>query len=397
MNGVSMPGTPSPGAPAPLRWSAFTVGDNLAGVDRRPERFREILGYVAEAEHLGFWGFFFAEHHFHPHGEVPDPWLMVAAAAERTRGGKIRLGPMVSNLAIREPVQVAEQALLANRLSQDRVEIGIGSGNVLREHLAFGLGPDPLARKREAFARAAPRFLAALSGGTVRAEGLPTGAVTIPIAPLSAAPSKVWVAVGQAEAAVRYARDGHPVALGPPFATMTDLTELAAQVAAIRTGLGAGARPRIAAAFPIYVGPHPDEAMMALERFLEIKSDDGVGHLPTGTPPIRPARTARELLRGDLALIGTPPEAARQIARVAGTGITDLFAIPDFGGLDPIAVVPSMEAIARIAGLAGASKRQRRPDFPGVAEAHRAPFRAPISSAVAVQTSGSRRAESGPK
>ncbi len=380
-----------------LRWSVFTVGDNLAGVDHRPERFREILGYVAEAEHLGFWGFFFAEHHFHPHGEVPDPWMMVAAAAERTRGGRIRLGPMVSNLAVREPVQVAEQALLANRLSQDRVEIGIGSGNVLREHLAFGLGPDPLARKREAFARAVPRFLTAVSGRGIPAEGLPSGSVTIPIEPIPGHAPRVWVAVGQPEAAVRFAKDGCSVALGPPFATMPDISELGRQVRAIRAALGADTSLRIAAAFPAYVGPHPDEAVAALDRFLEVKSDDGIGHLPPGTPAPRPGRSAAELVRGGLAIIATPADAPAQVARIAETGITDLFAIPDFGGLDPITVVPSLEALARLAGLAPAAPRQRRAVVPVATGVTRVGPRASISSDVAVHTSGSPIGASAPK
>lgn len=350
MTAPSPPPTPSPLGASP-RWSVFSVGDNLEGPRRRGCRPSELLEYVEEAERLGYWEFFFAEHHFHPHGEVPDPWLMVTAAAERTRGGRIRLGPMVSNLAFRHPVQVAEQALLANALSDDRIEVGVGSGNIPQEHVAFGLHPEPVARKREAFDRALPVFLTILTGGELKVPMLPAGGVRVEIGPPVAPMSRVWFATGNTEAAVRFTSQGHSVALGPPFATMKDLSDLTKIIEGIRAEARAGRNPAIAAAFPTYAGPEPERALDALDEFLVVKSHDGGAHRPTETVAgARPA-SARDLVRKDLALVGTPEAVARQLHRVASTGITDLFAIPDFGGLPPDQVVPSLRALAEVARL----------------------------------------------
>ena len=346
--------TPQPRTTEPagqIRWSLFTVGDNLEGSRRRTSRPAEILEYVEEADRLGYWGFFFAEHHFHAHGEVPDPWLMVTAAAERTRAGRLRLGPMISNLAFRHPIHVAEQALLANALSGDRIEVGVGSGNIPQEHVAFGLYPEPVTRKRAAFEAALPTFLDTLAGRDVSIPNLPAGHVRVAIGPPVTPGSRVWFAVGNVEAAARFASQGHSVALGPPFATMADLSDLADMVRKIRAGVGTATHLALAAAFPMYAGPDPKAALAALDDFLAVKSTDGSAHLVPGGPARARATTARELVERGLALVGTPEEVRRQLDRVARTGITDLFAMPDLGGLPPSLVIPSLRSLAELVRL----------------------------------------------
>jgi alkanesulfonate monooxygenase SsuD/methylene tetrahydromethanopterin reductase-like flavin-dependent oxidoreductase (luciferase family) len=119
----------------------------------------------------------------------------------------------------------------------------------------------------------------------------------------------------------------------------------------IRAGVGPAVAPRIAAAFPAYAGPHRNVALSALDEFIDVKNRDGTAHLPTGSRnPARPA-TAADLVQRGLALIGSPDEVARQVALVAATGITDLFAMPDFGALPPELVVPSLRALAGLAHL----------------------------------------------
>ena len=345
------PSSPPSRPSTALRCSVFTVGDNLEGDERRPGRFLEILDYVAHAAQLGYWGFFFAEHHFDPHGEIADPWLLVTAAAERTRGSPLRLGPMVSNLAFRHPVRVGEQALLAQQIAGQRLEIGVGSGNVLREHVAFGLGPEPAARKRAAFDENLPQLIRVLAG---RPIPLPSGGTAdVPLPSLPNVTEHVWVAAGRIEAAVRFAREGYPIALGPPFATMDGLPSLRDQVAAVRASLPPGRAARIAAAFPVYVGEAEAPALYALDRFLAGKHRDGTAHLPAVDRPPRPTVDAAELVRRNLAVIGRSGPAVRQLKEIAATGITDLFVIPDFGGLAPALVTRSLAEIAAAIGLRG--------------------------------------------
>jgi alkanesulfonate monooxygenase SsuD/methylene tetrahydromethanopterin reductase-like flavin-dependent oxidoreductase (luciferase family) len=66
------------------------------------------------------------------------------------------------------------------------------------------------------------------------------------------------------------------------------------------------------------------------------------------------------LVGRNLAVIGSPSDASEQIREIAAIGITDFFAIPDFGGLRPAAVGRSLEAIARVAGLASVHGSARR-------------------------------------
>ncbi len=69
--------------------------------------FQQILEQVQLAEELGFECFWFTEHHFVLYGgPVPNPAVMMAAAAART--SRIHLGSAISILPPHQPVQLAE-------------------------------------------------------------------------------------------------------------------------------------------------------------------------------------------------------------------------------------------------------------------------------------------------
>lgn len=152
--------------------------------------------------------------------------------------------------------------------------------------------------------------------------------------------------MGQPDAGIRFALAGHSIALGPPFATMRSLSELTSAVSAIRTGAGTDPATRFAAAFPTYVGEDPSIGLEALSRFLEQKHEDGTGHLEAAHRPAPLGLRAEELVRANLAIVGRPEEVRHQVAEIAATGITDLFMIPDFGGLSPDAVLGTLAHFA---------------------------------------------------
>jgi alkanesulfonate monooxygenase SsuD/methylene tetrahydromethanopterin reductase-like flavin-dependent oxidoreductase (luciferase family) len=58
---------------------------------------------------------------------VADPWIMLAAVATAT--GRVRLGPTVTPLARRRPVKVARENAALDRLSGDRLTLGVGLGS----------------------------------------------------------------------------------------------------------------------------------------------------------------------------------------------------------------------------------------------------------------------------
>lgn len=76
---------------------------------------------------------------------APMPTLASIAAATSS----IRLGTMVVNADVRNPVQLAWEAASIDRLSNGRFELGVGAGHTPQEYTAMGLHQGrPVVRKR---------------------------------------------------------------------------------------------------------------------------------------------------------------------------------------------------------------------------------------------------------
>jgi alkanesulfonate monooxygenase SsuD/methylene tetrahydromethanopterin reductase-like flavin-dependent oxidoreductase (luciferase family) len=100
--------------------------------------FQEILEQVELAEELGWECFWFTEHHFLLYGgPVPNPAVMMAAAAARTR--RIRLGSAISILPLHHPLRVAEDYAMVDVVSGGRLEFGIGLGNTALDFQVYGV------------------------------------------------------------------------------------------------------------------------------------------------------------------------------------------------------------------------------------------------------------------
>ena len=62
--------------------------------------------------------------------------MVLAAAAQRTR--RIRLGTAVTLLPLHSPIKIAEEAAIADILSDGRLEFGVGRG-IARRHRQLGM------------------------------------------------------------------------------------------------------------------------------------------------------------------------------------------------------------------------------------------------------------------
>lgn len=88
--------------------------------------------------------------------EVPllEAWTTLAALARET--GRIRIGAMVTNVAVRNPRVLAKSILTVDQVSAGRVEAAVGGGFYPDEHAALGIdfldGPGRGERLREAVA-----------------------------------------------------------------------------------------------------------------------------------------------------------------------------------------------------------------------------------------------------
>jgi F420-dependent oxidoreductase-like protein len=75
-----------------------------------------------------------------------DAWTVVTGLAART--SVLRLGTMVSPVTFRPPAVLANAVATADHISGGRVELGLGTGWMEREHQAFGF-PFPSPRVRQ--------------------------------------------------------------------------------------------------------------------------------------------------------------------------------------------------------------------------------------------------------
>lgn len=102
---------------------------------------------VAEAcERLGFEGLFTSDHYLSVMGARDrgsnDAWTILAALAARTE--RIRLGTLVSPVTFRHPTVLAKVATTVDRISDGRVDLGIGAGWWQDEHRTHGFPFPPV-------------------------------------------------------------------------------------------------------------------------------------------------------------------------------------------------------------------------------------------------------------
>ena len=326
-----------------MRLSAFSiVEENGTGPER--DRYREVLELAASADRLGLDAMWVAEHHFQPGGLCPAPAVLLAAIAARTR--RLRLGSLVSVLPFHEPVETAEQYALVDRLSGGRLNFGVGSGYVPAELEGYGLD---IESKRLRFDRALETILHAWAGRPVRTERERSEPVTLNVRPSRLPP--VWIAVQRREAVRFVAARGFSIAL-IPYATVSDLNELAEEVREFRADLPAGRAAEVSAAFHIYAGEDARTGVSALQRYLDTRQRTGSIHYQEKVRRDPRLANAHALVRSGLAYAGSrdSPDLADWLSRVAATGVDELLGIFDFGGLPVPDGVRSMEAALRALG-----------------------------------------------
>ena len=99
--------------------------------------YHDYLGFLLEAEALGYHGCFLTEHHFTGWGQVSAPLHMLTWLAARTT--TLRLGTAVMVLAWHNPMLLAEQAATVDVLSGGRLDLGVGRGYRHNEFHGFAL------------------------------------------------------------------------------------------------------------------------------------------------------------------------------------------------------------------------------------------------------------------
>ena len=104
------------------------------------------LAYQTTVEHwqffdrLGYDSVWVCDHYLQPSrptGPYFEGWTLLAALAARTE--TIRIGVLVSSNTFRHPALLAKEAVTVDHISHGRLEVGLGAGWYVPEHIAFGL------------------------------------------------------------------------------------------------------------------------------------------------------------------------------------------------------------------------------------------------------------------
>src|SRR3954469_24481561 len=93
-------------------------------------------------EKLGFYAYHLAEHHGTTLGMAPATSVFLSAAIQRTR--TLNFGPLVYLLPLQHPLRLLEEIGMLDQLSGGRLQLGIGRGGAVVEHLRFGLHEEEL-------------------------------------------------------------------------------------------------------------------------------------------------------------------------------------------------------------------------------------------------------------
>jgi alkanesulfonate monooxygenase SsuD/methylene tetrahydromethanopterin reductase-like flavin-dependent oxidoreductase (luciferase family) len=217
------------------------------------ERYAEMLDLIAFGESLGFDVAWLAEIHFGgPFSLLSNPLMAVPAIAQRTR--RIRIGTAVTLLPLHHPLSCAEQAAIADILSDGRLEFGVGRGSIPTQFHGFRV---PVAENRARFDEALEIIRLAWTeerfsyrGAFYEIENL-----SVVPKPVQRPHPPIRVAVHTADSFAHIGDRGLPIYSGT---TTTPLSQLREFMGLYRSHLAAGGHDwgtdQMSLMFPVHVG-----------------------------------------------------------------------------------------------------------------------------------------------
>ncbi|MEM4966418.1 MAG: LLM class flavin-dependent oxidoreductase [Sulfolobales archaeon] len=274
------------------------------GLSKR-EYYEQVAKEIEFAEKLGFRGVWIAEHHFIDYGIVPSTPVYLTYIANRTKS--IRIGPAVSPIVFRNPIQVAEDYSLLDTLSNGRLNLALGSGYLKHEFLGFNI---PIDSKREIFDEGLEIILRLMSGEKVTFHGkyFNYENVGINVLPIQKPYPPIWIAVLRAEAAYHVGRKGFNLMM-IPYATVDKIDDIVPVINAYREGLKENyhKEKEVSLAFHTHASSSFHEAVESSKEYL---------HRYVLSRLYAKRRTLDELYNSGLLLLGGPEDIANQIYKI---------------------------------------------------------------------------------
>jgi len=263
-----------------------------ASGDSEHRRYRDFLAQIELGDTLGFDTVWLGELHFtRGFSILADPLMVLAAAAQRT--SRIRLGTAVTLLPLHNPVKIAEQAAIADILSDGRLEFGVGRGTAPIHYAGYDI---PQEESRERFEEALDFIVGAWTQERFSFEGKYFRArdLTVVPRPLQLPHPPVRVAANSPDTFPLAARR-HLSIFATPLINPPD--KLREGLAVYRCALPAGLDADTALAFPVHVttsrAQARDDCEASLRRFFR---EAGERLRPLGDVDIKTYEAFRQVL-----------------------------------------------------------------------------------------------------
>ena len=319
------------------------------------ELYAHWLEQIDAAEQLGFDSLWVTEHHFRPFGGmIPNPQLLLTAAAQRTR--RLRLGSSVTLLPMHHPIRIAEDFAMLDLLSNGRVNFGAGRGMSAREYATFGAdyetAQERLAEALEMIARAWTQDVLDWEGRHYNYKGL----TLLPKPHQRPHPPIYVTAHRHPENFQMIARRGYHLMTLPWISSNESQKSFVELYRA--TLVEAGHSPEdheVFVMYPAYVGETDEQARTEVQDSWHrwrhfVLTELGIDPSKGAIFEERSRHLSYEAMVADRrAVFGGPETCVRQLQRVSEVlGPTEVGLVFHFGGLSQDRVLKSMECFARL-------------------------------------------------
>ncbi|WP_051871707.1 MupA/Atu3671 family FMN-dependent luciferase-like monooxygenase [Streptomyces sclerotialus] len=326
------------GPPARLSLYFFPQARALAA----PDYYDMMLRACEFADEQGFHAAWFPERHFVDFGgSHPNPSVLAAAAAVRTRRLGIRAGSVAAPL--HHPVRIAEEWAVVDNLSGGRTGISFASGWHPDD---FVLARTPYDERKDVLLRTADQVRRLWAGEAVEFPSTAGEPAKVLAQPRPVQPElPVWItAAGNPDTFVAAGTAGHGVMTALLGQTLNQLRENILRYREARRTAGHPGDGDVVVMTHAYVSDAPDleeRLRPALHAYLSSYRSQTGG----GEEEVLLEAAFQDYLAGP-SLLGGPDKARAVLARLAEAGADEVGCLIDFG-------LPAQDVLAGLPALAG--------------------------------------------
>jgi alkanesulfonate monooxygenase SsuD/methylene tetrahydromethanopterin reductase-like flavin-dependent oxidoreductase (luciferase family) len=156
--------------------------------------YSELRGDAEFAEGIGLDTVWLADQAVPDRLPILEAWTALAALAADT--SRIRIGTLITNIAIRNPMLLARQALTVDQISDGRLDVGIGAGYYQDDHRWLGIDYLDAPGRVQRLTEAAEVLDRALRGNRVTFNGAYVQLDDAPsLPPIQLPRPPIWIAV----------------------------------------------------------------------------------------------------------------------------------------------------------------------------------------------------------